>query len=92
VVEPPKFVAVIVYTVAGATVVGVPVSAPVVVLKLIPGGVALMAKLLIALPVEITKNPVAAVSTVLVSDELERVKTGTGWAVTVNVNVCVAEP
>jgi hypothetical protein len=90
VVDPSPFVAVIVYTVAGATVVGVPVSAPVDVLKLIPGGVALIAKLVMAGPVEILKNPVAAVLAALVSDEAERVKTGGCAALTVNVNVCVA--
>ena len=67
---------------------GVPVSAPVVVLKLIPGGVAFIAKLVIASPVELVVNPVATVLTILVSDEDERVKTGK--PVTVNVNVCVA--
>ena len=39
---PVKFVAVIVYVVAEAIVVGVPVSAPVEVLNLMPGGVALI--------------------------------------------------
>jgi len=69
-------------------VLGVPVREPVVVLKLIPGGVALIAKLVIGPPVEVTVNPVATVLTSLVSDEAERVKTGK--PVTVNVNVCVA--
>ena len=68
--------------------VGVPESAPVVVLKLIPGGVALIAKLVIAGPVEVAVNPVADAPAVLVSEEAERVKTGK--PVTVNVNVCVA--
>jgi hypothetical protein len=76
--------------VAEAISVGVPVSAPVVVLKLIPGGVALIAKLAIAPPVELIVNPLATVLTVLVSDEEERVKAGLGNGRTVNVNVCVA--
>jgi hypothetical protein len=46
------------------------------VLKLIPAGVALIAKLAMAPPVELIVNPVAAVLTVRVSDELERVKAG----------------
>jgi hypothetical protein len=71
-------------------VVGVPERAPVVVLKLIPGGVALIAKLVIEPPVELTVNPLAAVLTVLVSDEEDRVKAGPGSGRTVNVNVCVA--
>jgi hypothetical protein len=71
-------------------VLGVPVSAPVVVLKLIPGGVAFIAKLVIAPPDELVVNPVATVLTILDSDEDERVKTGK--PVTVNVNVCVATP
>jgi hypothetical protein len=49
---------------------------PVEVLKLIPAGVALIPKLAMAPPVEVIVNPVAAVLTVLVSDELERVKAG----------------
>ena len=50
-------------------------------LKLIPAGVALMAKLAIAPPVEVAiVNPVAAVSAVRVSDELESVKTGAASA------------
>ena len=61
---------------AAATVFGVPVSAPVVVLKLIPAGVALIAKLAIAPPVELIVKPVAAVFTVLVSEDDERVKAG----------------
>jgi hypothetical protein len=76
--------------VAEATSVGVPVSAPVVVLKLIPGGVALIAKLAIAPPVELIVKPLATVLTVLVSDEEERVKAGLGAGRTVNVNVGVA--
>ena len=55
--------------------VGVPVSAPVVVSKLIPVGVSLIAKLVIGPPVELMVKPLAAVLTVLVSDEEERVKT-----------------
>jgi hypothetical protein len=50
-------------------VFGVPVSAPVVVLKLIPGGVALIVYLANGPPVELAVNPVAAVFTVLLSDE-----------------------
>jgi hypothetical protein len=46
------------------------------VLKLIPAGVALIPKLAIVPPVEEIVNPVATVLTVLVSDELERVKAG----------------
>ena len=72
--------------VALATVVGVPVSAPVDVSKLIPAGVALMAKLAMAPPVELIVNPVAAVLTVLVSDDAERVKAG---AATFRVSVIV---
>jgi hypothetical protein len=69
----------------------VPVSAPVVVLKLIPGGVALIAKLAIAAPVEVVVKPVATVFTVRVSAALERVKAGAA-VVTVRVKVAVAEP
>jgi hypothetical protein len=76
VADPDAFVAVIVKAVADATDVGVPVSAPVEVLKLIPGGVALIAKLAMAPPVELIVNPVAAVLTVRVSEEEERVKAG----------------
>jgi uncharacterized membrane protein len=61
------------------------------VLKLIPAGVALIAKLAMAPPVELIVNPVAAVLTVRVSDELERVKAGAA-TLTVNVNVCVVLP
>jgi hypothetical protein len=68
------------YVVAPATDVGVPVSAPVEVLKLIPAGVALMAKLAIAPPVETILKPVAAISTITVSDEEERVKVGAARA------------
>jgi hypothetical protein len=46
------------------------------VLKLIPVGVSLIAKLVMASPVEIMVKPVATVLTVLVSDEEERVKAG----------------
>jgi hypothetical protein len=62
--------------VADATVFGVPDNAPVVVLKLIPGGVALIAKLAIAPPVEVTVNPVATVFTVLLSDDEDKVNAG----------------
>jgi hypothetical protein len=72
--------------VADATVFGAPVRAPVEVLKLIPGGVALIAKLAIAPPVELTVNPVATWLTVLVSDDDERVKAGAA-IVTVKLNV-----
>jgi len=50
------------------------------VLKLIPAGVALIAKLAMVPPVDEMVKPVAAVSTVLVSDELERVKAGAASA------------
>jgi hypothetical protein len=46
------------------------------VLKLIPGGVVLIAKLAIAPPVEVVVKPVAAVFTVRVSAAFERVKAG----------------
>jgi len=79
--------------VAPATVVGVPVSAPVLVLKLIPAGVALMAKLAMAPPVELIVNPVAAVLTVRVSADDVRVKAGVArTAITVKENVLVADP
>ena len=55
---------------------GVPVRAPVAVLKLIPGGVALILKLAIAPPVELIVKPVAAVLTVLLSEDAERVNAG----------------
>jgi uncharacterized membrane protein len=61
------------------------------VLKLIPAGVALMAKLAMAPPVELIVNPVAAVLTVRVSDDDESVKAGAA-TLTVKVNVCVADP
>ena len=73
---PLAFVAVIVYVVALATDVGVPVNAPVEVLKLIPAGVALIAKLAIAPPFPVAVNPVAAVFTVRVSEAEERVNNG----------------
>jgi hypothetical protein len=47
-----------------------------VLLKLIPGGVALIAKLAIAPPVELIVNPVAAVFTVLLSVDEVRVNAG----------------
>jgi hypothetical protein len=47
-----------------------------VVLKFIPGGVALIAKLAIAPPVELIVNPVAAVLTVFVSALALKVKAG----------------
>jgi hypothetical protein len=52
------------------------VSAPVEVLKLMPAGVALIAKLAIAPPVDEMVKPVAAMFAVLVSDDEERVKAG----------------
>jgi hypothetical protein len=45
-----------------------------------PAGVALIAKLAMAPPVELIVKPVAAVSTVRVSEELERVKAGAASA------------
>jgi hypothetical protein len=87
VVDPEAFVAVTVYVVADATVFGVPVSAPVVVLKVIPGGVALIAKLAIAPPVELMVNPVAAMFTVFVSAMEERVKAGAAKGVVIEVEV-----
>ena len=72
---------------------GVPLRAPVVELKLIPGGVALILKLAIAPPVELIVNPVAGVSTVLLSVEEDKVNAGAaGPAVTVRLNVWVALP
>ena len=62
--------------VAVATVFGVPVRAPVLLLKLIPGGVALMLNLEIAPPVEVAVNPVAVVFTVLLSEEEDKVNAG----------------
>ena len=62
--------------VAVATVLGVPVRAPVLLLKLIPGGVALMLNLEIAPPVEVAVNPVAVVFTVLLSEEEDKVNAG----------------
>jgi hypothetical protein len=88
VVDPVALVAVIVYAVAVATEVGVPVNAPVEVLKLMPAGVALIVKLAMAPPVEMIVKPVATVLTVLVSEDEERVKAGaTRAASTVRVNV-----
>ena len=62
--------------VADATVFGVPVRAPVLLLKLIPGGVALILKLEITPPVEVVVNPVAVVFTVLLSEEEDKVNAG----------------
>jgi hypothetical protein len=88
VVDPVALVAVIVYVVGVATDVGVPVNAPVEVLKLMPAGVALIVKLAMAPPVEMIVKPVATVLTVLVSEDEERVKAGaTRAASTVRVNV-----
>jgi hypothetical protein len=52
------------------------VNAPVEVLKLIPAGVALIAKLAMVPPVELMVKPVATMFAVRVSDEDERVKAG----------------
>ena len=65
---------------APATIFGVPDRAPVLVLKLIPAGVALIAKLAMAPPVERIVNPTAAVFTVLLSIDEERVKAGAASA------------
>jgi len=80
--------------VAPATDVGVPVNAPVEVLKLIPAGAAgEIAKLAIAPPVEEIVKPVATVLTVLVSADDVRVKAGVArTAITVKENVLVADP
>jgi hypothetical protein len=80
--------------VAPATDVGVPVNAPVEVLKLIPAGAAgEIAKLAIAPPVEEIVKPVATVLTVLVSADDVRVKAGGArTAITVKENVLVADP
>jgi hypothetical protein len=76
VADPLALVAVTVYAVAAATEVGVPVKAPVEVLKLMPAGVVLIAKLAIAPPVDEMVKPVATMFAVRVSDEDERVKAG----------------
>ena len=63
--------------VVSATVVGVPLNAPVEVLKLMPAGAAgEIAKLVISPPVELIVNPVATVFTVLLSDDDVRSKAG----------------
>ena len=63
--------------VAEAITLGVPLNAPVEVLKLMPLGAAgEIAKLAIAPPVELIVKPVATVLTVLLSDDDERVKAG----------------
>ena len=64
---------------------------PVVVLKLIPGGVALIVNLEMAPPVELMVKPVAAVFFILVSVDDERVKAGAVGA-TVKVKVLAVEP
>ena len=75
--EPLAFVPVIVNAVAPAITDGVPVKAPVEVLKVVPVGAAgEMLKDAIAPPVLLTVNPVITVFWVLDSDELERVKAG----------------
>jgi hypothetical protein len=66
--------------VAPATIFGVPDRAPVLVLKLIPAGVALIPKLAMAPPVEEIVKPVATVLTVRVSDDDVRVKAGAASA------------
>ena len=63
------------------------VSAPVVALKLIPAGVALIARLAIAPPVELIVKPVAAVLTVRVSVADERVKAGRATGAVVGAGV-----
>lgn len=68
---------------------GVPVNAPVVALKLIPDGVALIAKLEITPPVELMVNPVAAVLTVRVSEEDESVKAGSATGAVVGAAIGV---
>ena len=56
---------------------GVPVNAPVVVLKLMPAGAdGEIEKLAIVPPVELIVNPVAAVLTIRVSEDDESVKAG----------------
>jgi len=65
----------------------VPVSAPVVVLKLIPGGIALIAKFAIAPPVELIVKPVAAVLTVRDSVADERAKAGRATGAVVGAGV-----
>ena len=62
-------------------------SAPVVVLKLIPGGVALIVKLAIAPPVELMVKPVAAVLTVRVSVDDVSVKAGRATGAVVGAGV-----
>jgi hypothetical protein len=58
-------------------VLGVPLNAPVEVLKLMPAGAAgEIAKLAISPPVELIVKPVATVLTVLLSEDDERVKAG----------------
>jgi hypothetical protein len=66
------------------------VSAPVLVLKLIPGGVELIAKLAMAPPVDEMVKPVAAVLTVRVSDAAERVKAGAAKAGAVGATTGIA--
>jgi hypothetical protein len=72
--------------VEAAIVVGAPVRVPVEVSKLIPAGVAEIAKLAINPPVELVVNAVPDVKYVRVSDEDERVNVG---AATTVVNVIV---
>ena len=66
---------------------GVPVSAPVVVLKLIPGGVELIVNLEMTPPVELMVKPVAAVLTVRDSVVDERVKAGSATGAVVGAGV-----
>jgi hypothetical protein len=72
--------------VEAAIVVGAPDRVPVEVSKLIPVGVAEIAKLAINPPVELVVNAVPDVKYVRVSDEDERVNAG---AATTVVNVIV---
>jgi len=72
---------------AAATEVGVPVSAPVVVSKLIPAGAdGEISNPSIAPPVELIVNPIAAVFALRVSEEKERVKVGAGTPISVMVS------
>ena len=74
---PAVLVPVMVYAVAGVTVVGVPLRVPVAVSKVMPAGAAgVIVKLTIPPPVDVTVSPIAAVFTVTVSLEDERVNAG----------------
>jgi hypothetical protein len=92
VADPMALVAVIVYSIASAIDVGVPVNSPVVVLKLIPAGaVGAIEKFVIASPVESTVKPVATELTVLVSLDDVSVKTGIDKEVAGNTAVITPE-